>query len=74
MRLEDAKPGEVLQDANGEIWVRTARGAVCVFNPKDRDDMEASPGGRLEGAGVFSLESKECCGPFTRLVPESSND
>lgn len=71
IRIQDALPGEVLRGDNGEIWVRTNRGAACVFNPKDPYDMDASPGGRLDVAGVFDLDARKCAGPFTRLVPET---
>jgi hypothetical protein len=70
VKIADAKNGAVLIDTNGEVWVRTNTGAVCVFNPRDSDDCDAPPGSRLEGAGVFSVEDAQKLGPFLLLGPD----
>jgi len=80
MRLAEANPGDVMRDAGGSTWVRTAIGAVCVFVPED--DMSMSPGVVMESSPeVWHLtppsndyeDADKLYGPFTRLVPEPTN-
>lgn len=62
MKLADAKPGDVLWDKDGDVWMVEVGFAACVVE-----------GGRAylgEGDCRWSARDAEKFGPFTRLVPE----
>ena len=62
MKLNDAKPGDVLRDKDGDLWLRLA----------DRAALLTQRGAKFHGHGE-SLDmpwSDAQQGPFTRLVPE----
>lgn len=66
MKLADAKPGDILQDRDGDVWVRTSHGAAVLFKSQGSDEHEASKW----DLSPDPYESPERFGPFTRLVPE----
>jgi len=62
MKLADAKPGDVLRDKDGDVWMVEVGFVACVVE-----------GGRAylgEGGCRWSARDAEKFGPFTRLVPE----
>ena len=61
MRIQDAKPGDVLRDKDGALWLVGKDGARCIYEPGV--DLSGDEGG-VEFGGVNHY------GPFTRLVPE----
>lgn len=64
MKIQDAKPGDVLRDKDGDVWVVFgAHSAVCVV-------QEGGPQWGLMGSDSMSAKRAEAFGPFTRLVPE----
>lgn len=66
MRIQDAKPGDILQDRDGAVWLRGKEMAVCLHDPADKrtGDHESL------AADPFAIEYAEKFGPFVRLVPE----
>ena len=64
MRIQDAKPGDVLVDAGGAKWMRSKSGAWCLFDPSDESEDGEEP------AFFSNSLHAESFGPFTRLVPE----
>ena len=66
MKLADAKPGDILQDRDGDTWVRMAGNfAICIV-------QHGEPEFELRRSDARRLESAELCGPFVRLVPEEA--
>ena len=64
MKLADGKPGDILQDRDGAVWVNAQREIwACIFDP-------SAPGFDSEGDGLWLMDAAEKFGPFTRLVPE----
>ena len=66
MKLEEAKPGDILQDRDGAVWLVGRNGARCMYDPtvdtgEDDDAFNFTP-------ATFGHVAK--FGPFTRLVPE----
>lgn len=65
MKLADAKPGDILQDRDGDTWARGERMARCLFEAADDSgDFRAAP------THPIAISSAEKFGPFTRLAPE----
>jgi hypothetical protein len=68
MKLEDAKPGDVLQDRDGAVWVNAQREIwACIFDP-------ANPRFDSDGDALWSAADAEKFGPFVRLVPEEASE
>lgn len=66
MRIQDAKPGDILQDRDGAVWVNAQREIwACIFDP-------AAPRFDSDGDGLWSAADAENFGPFVRLVPEEA--
>ena len=68
MKLADAKPGDILQDRDGAVWLIGKSKARCIYNP------ETEPGGDSHAVedpaeAILLLEVAKW-GPFTRLVSE----
>lgn len=61
MRISDAKPGDVLQDNGGDIWVVLPDGLVSCLMGRS--------GGPVRGF-TDHPDTVEVFGPFARLVPE----
>lgn len=66
MKLADAKPGDTLRDKDGSLWVCYESGWMCMFDTADPP--------RPDGSATLSSWYVERFGPFTRLVPEKTND
>lgn len=66
MKLADAKPGDILQDAIGAVWLRGTKAARCLHDPDGKHDGDCSS----FGADPMVIEEAEQFGPFVRLVPE----
>ena len=66
MRLADGKPGDIMQDASGAVWLRGREAARCLNDPGDKRDGDCSG----LGADAMVIEEAEQFGPFVRLVPE----
>ena len=60
MRIQDAKPGDVLRDKDGDAWHLDEEGATVSNEWGDSAYWLRS----------FFYRADECYGPFTRLVPE----
>lgn len=72
MKIQDAKPGDVLRDKNGAMWLRGIVMARCVHDPVTDMDGDGV-GSVMMTATPFDALSVSTCeqfGPFTRLVPE----
>ena len=71
MKLADAKPGDILQDRDGAVWLIGKSKALCIYNP------ETEPGGEShaveDAAEAILLLEVERWGPFTRIVPEQEH-
>lgn len=67
MKLEDAKPGDFLQDADGGVWLRGREMAVCLHDPADKRGGDQPS----FAADPFAIEYAEKFGPFVRLVSET---
>lgn len=65
MKLADGKPGDVMQDAGGAVWLRGTDAAVCLHDPADRRSGDHSS----LAADPMAIEEAEKFGPFVRLVP-----
>jgi len=66
VRIQDAKPGDVLRDRDGDTWVRMAGNfAICIV-------QHGEPEFELRRRYAPRLEVAELCGPFVRLVPEEA--
>ena len=65
MKLADAKPGDILQDVSGAVWLRGVNAARCLNDPDDKHDGDCSS----FGADAMVVEQSEQFGPFVRLVP-----
>ncbi len=67
MRIIDAKPGDVLQDAEGALWLVGKTHARCIHDPSG-----SCPTGDAESFGYLPtvMVEAEGFGPFVRLVPE----
>ena len=66
MKIQDAKPGDVLRDKDGFVWRCTKKGATCAHATgmmPSRGFFRWWPSARL---AFVDAEF----GPFTRLVPE----
>lgn len=66
MRIQDAKPGDVLRDKDGIVWRRTKKGAT---------DTRATGAMPSRGFSLWWPSARlalvdTAYGPFTRLVPE----
>lgn len=66
MKIQDASPGDFLQDRDGGVWLRGKEMAVCLHDPADKRSGDHSS----LAADPFAIEYAEKFGPFTRLVPE----
>lgn len=67
MKLADANPGDILQDRDGDTWVRGQDMARCLFEAKDDNgDFRAAP------THPIAISVAEKFGPFTRLIPEEA--
>ena len=64
MKIQDAKPGDVLRDKGGALWLRGERRARLLMSEDETGDMV------LLGAYPRTFDMVEFYGPFTRLVPE----
>lgn len=62
MKIADAKPGDVLRDRDGDVWVRSARRALLVYSDGDGEGETAAP--------MDPEQADRVWGPFVRLVPE----
>lgn len=72
MRIQDAKPGDVLRDRDGDPWLRMPDGdAVNIW--ETRKTGATWPEAGLSDLACDAEYADETFGPFTRLVPESSN-
>ena len=70
MRISDAKPGDVLRDKDGALWVRGKKHALCLFEPRDGDSGDKDN----MGGEPVRLKETEQFGPFVRLVPEKEEN
>ena len=69
MRIQDAKPGDVLADADGALWLVGKTKARCILDDREQD------GDRMTyGADPLTIATAEKFGPFTRLVPEKEQE
>jgi len=68
MKLADAKPGDLLLDAGGAVWLRGKHAARCLNDPDDKLDGDYSS----FGADAMAIEKCEQFGPFVRLAPEEA--
>lgn len=68
MKIADAKPGDVLRDAQGAKWLVSRRTARCIYDPRDLLDEGDDVGAPMP------LDSADRFGPFTRLVPEREGE
>ena len=66
MKLADAKPGDILQDRDGAVWLRGKEAARCLNDPDDKRDGDC----QSFGADPMVIEEADQFGPFVRLVPE----
>jgi len=64
MKIQDAKLGDVLVDAEGDIWVMVLA-ARKITGPYSHESDECASGSTL-----MRLDEDLRCFPFTRLVPE----
>ena len=65
MRIQDARPGDVLRDASGDLWVceLAARKVLGPFCHGENDTP-------LWGEDLADLDNNKETFPFVRLVPE----
>ena len=70
MKLADGKPGDLLQDRDGGVWLRGKEMAVCLHDPADERGGDHSS----LAADPFDIEYAERFGPFVRLVPEKEQE
>lgn len=84
MRISDAKPGDVLRDAEGDAWAVFIGFVQCVAEFSSlaerrawhevETDAELAPHNECSGCGLFTSgysstsEAAEKYGPFTLLV------
>lgn len=89
MRISDAKPGDVLRDAEGDAWAVFVGFVQCVAQFSAiaasrahygvATDTELEKHSACSGCGLFTsgyastAEDAESFGPFTRLVPEPTD-
>jgi hypothetical protein len=66
MRISDAKPGDVLQDNDGDIWVVLPDGLVSCLMGRSRGPVR----GLTDRGFTDHPDTVEVFGPFARLVPE----
>lgn len=69
MKIQDAKPGDVLADADGALWLVGKTMARCILDDDDRDGDR-----KTYGADPLVIAAAEKFGPFTRLVPEKEQE
>lgn len=70
MKLADAKPGDILQDRDGAVWLKGEHRARCIYepmNPADTGDNASPP-----AESIRNPAQVEMYGPFVRLVPEEA--
>lgn len=67
MKLADARPGDILQDESGAVWLRGTEAARCLNDPADKRNGDCNSA----GADAMAIEEAEPFGPFVRLVPET---
>lgn len=69
MKIQDAKPGDVLRDKDGAVWLRGEAFARAIYDPSSEPASEIDDG-EFECSAAWGLFAAEKYGPFTRLVPE----
>ena len=68
MRIQDAKPGDVIKDKDGALWLKGEHRARCIYDPSDPEDTgdkDSKPAESIRRSAQVNLY-----GPFTRMVPE----
>jgi len=68
VKIQDAKPGDVLRDKDGALWLRGKKNARVLDDP-----TENSSGDSTFEADPVTLDHCEQFGPFVRLVPEEES-
>ena len=64
MKLADAKPGDILRDKDGDVWVVESGYVACV--------VERGRAYLGDGDCRWAAHAAEHFGPFARLVPEEA--
>jgi len=68
VRIQDARPGDVLRDKGGALWLKGKRRSRCIYDPcdpEDTGDNDSKPAESIRRSAHVNLYA-----PFTRLVPE----
>ena len=69
MKLADAKPGDVLADKDGALWLKGEHRARCIYEPANPEDTGDHPSPPAES--IRNPAQVEIYGPFVRIVPET---
>lgn len=70
MKIQDAKPGDVLRDRDGALWLKGEHRARCIYDPANSADTGDSVSPHAES--IRDSAQVEQFGPFVRLVPEEA--
>ena len=70
MRIQDAKPGDVLRDRDGALWLKGVARARCIYDPSNPLDTGDTVSPHAES--IRDPAQVEQFGPFVRLVPEEA--